>query len=290
MSTTERPSFNALVLAGGRGTRLGGEGKAEIELHGRRLVDRVVAAARRTGARRVVVVGPESAGTQADAVIRENPPFAGPLAGIAAGLSELAGSGHAEWTMVLACDLQRPVAVASVLLKSFGQRAADGLLLVDAEGHTQWLAGIYRTSALASICKELGRDLVNAPVRRALNQLQLARVPVDDEISSDIDTPQALESARLNGRTAMAQHLPPEALNDWLEAATKELGLDSSEVDIATVLDVAKHVAHEVARPAAPLSTFLLGLAMGSSKGELSGLSEQLIERAHRWADDHPEG
>ena len=290
MSAAQHPGFNALVLAGGRGTRLGGEAKAEIQLHGQRLVDRVVAAARRTGARRVVVVGPESAGTQADAVIRENPPFAGPLAGITAGLAELAGSGHTEWTMVLACDLQRPVAVASVLLKSFGQRAADGLLLVDAEGHTQWLAGIYRTSALASICKELGRDLVNAPVRRALNQLQLARVPVDDEISSDIDTPQALESARLNGRTAMAQHLPPEALNDWLEAATKELGLDSSEVDIATVLDVAKHVAHEVARPAAPLSTFLLGLAMGSSKGELSGLSEQLIERAHRWADDHPEG
>ncbi|MFJ2352657.1 NTP transferase domain-containing protein [Glutamicibacter sp. NPDC087673] len=290
MSTRQLANFNALVLAGGRGSRLGGEGKAEIELHGQRLVDRVVAAARTTGALRVVVVGPDSAGAKADSVLREDPPFAGPLAGIAAGLAELAASAGSEWTMVLACDLQRPVAVATALINDFGQRAADGLLLVDAQGHTQWLAGIYRTSALASVCAELGGNLVNAPVRRALNQLQLARVPVDDETSSDIDTPQALESARQNGRKAMAQHLPPEALNDWLEAAAKELGLDSGEVDIATVLDAAKHVSHEVARPAAPLSTFLLGLALGSGKGDLPGLSEQLVSRAHRWADEHPEG
>ncbi|MGV2952419.1 NTP transferase domain-containing protein [Glutamicibacter sp. AGC46] len=290
MSTRQLANFNALVLAGGRGSRLGGEGKAEIELHGQRLVDRVVAAARTTGALRVVVVGPDSAGAKADSVLREDPPFAGPLAGIAAGLAELAASAGSEWTMVLACDLHRPVAVATALINDFGQRAADGLLLVDAQGHTQWLAGIYRTSALASVCAELGGNLVNAPVRRALNQLQLARVPVDDETSSDIDTPQALESARQNGRKAMAQHLPPEALNDWLEAAAKELGLDSGEVDIATVLDAAKHVAHEVARPAAPLSTFLLGLALGSGKGDLPGLSEQLVSRAHRWADEHPEG
>ncbi|MGJ3404078.1 NTP transferase domain-containing protein [Glutamicibacter sp. Je.9.36] len=290
MSTRQLANFNALVLAGGRGSRLGGEGKAEILLHGQRLVDRVVAAARTTGALRIVVVGPDSAGTKADSVLREDPPFAGPLAGIAAGLAELAASAGSDWTMVLACDLQRPVAVATALINGFGQRAADGLLLVDAQDHTQWLAGIYRTSALASVCAELGGNLVNAPVRRALNQLQLARVPVDDETSSDIDTPQALESARQNERKAMAQHLPPEALNDWLEVAAKELGLDSGEVDIATVLDAAKHVAHEVARPAAPLSTFLLGLALGSGKGDLSGLSEQLVSRAHRWADEHPEG
>lgn len=280
--------FNALVLAGGRGTRLGGAGKAELELHGQRLVDRAVAASRKAGAQRVVVVGPETAGSQADAVVREDPPFAGPLAGIAAGLAQLHGDVDREWVMVLACDLQRPVAVASALVENFARRAPDGLLLVDGQGHTQWLAGIYRYGALVSACEALGDGLANAPVRKALNQLHLALVPVDDETSSDIDTPQALESARQNERTRMAQHLPPEALNEWLEAAAKELGLDSGEVDIATVLDAAKHVAHEVARPAAPLSTFLLGLAMGSGKGDLAGLSDQLVSRAHRWADEHP--
>ena len=87
----------------------------------------------------------------------------------------------------------------------------------------------------------------------------------------------------------MAVHLPPEALNEWLEAATAELGLDAAEIDIATVLDVAKHVAHEVARPAAPLSTFLLGVALGSAKGDLSSLAQQLVSLAHQWSDDHPD-
>lgn len=289
MSASKVIGFDALVLAGGRGARVGGAGKAELQLHGQRLVDRVVAATRKAGAARVVVVGPDTAGTKADAVVREDPPFAGPLAGIAAGLKELSGETASKWTMVLACDLQRPVAVATALTKNFEQRDTDGLLLVDAHGHTQWLAGIYRTAALALVCEGLGEKLINAPVRRALHQLRLAQVAVDDETSSDIDTPQALESARHNERTRMTQHLPPEALNEWLEAAAKELGLDSGEVDIATVLDVAKHVAHEVARPAAPLSTFLLGLAMGSGKGDLAGLSEQLVSRAHRWADENPE-
>lgn len=89
----------------------------------------------------------------------------------------------------------------------------------------------------------------------------------------------------------MAQHLPPEALNPWLEAAAVELGLDPAEVPIATLLGVAKHVAHNVARPAAPLSTFLLGLALGRAEPgtELSALADKLNVRAARWAAE-PEG
>lgn len=87
----------------------------------------------------------------------------------------------------------------------------------------------------------------------------------------------------------MGQYLPPEALEAWLDAASKTLELDPEQVDIKVVLDVAKHVAHEVARPAAPLSTFLLGLAVGSGNGELAEQAAVLIERAHRWADEHPE-
>ena len=89
----------------------------------------------------------------------------------------------------------------------------------------------------------------------------------------------------------MAQHLPPEALDEWLSAAAAELGLDENEVDIATILDVAKHVAHDVARPAAPLSTFLLGLALGreGEQGSLAALAGQLTERAHRWEQENPQ-
>lgn len=87
----------------------------------------------------------------------------------------------------------------------------------------------------------------------------------------------------------MAQHLPPEALDAWLQAAAAELGLDAAEVDIATILNVAKDVAHGVARPAAPLSTFLLGLAVGRASGEeLTPFAATLSALAEGW-DPAPE-
>lgn len=90
----------------------------------------------------------------------------------------------------------------------------------------------------------------------------------------------------------MAVHLPPEALDEWLIAAAQELGLEPGEVSIPIVLDVAKHVAHGVARPAAPLSTFLMGLALGRASaeraelepGELKRVADLLSARAERWA------
>ena len=188
--------FDALILAGGRGTRLGGVNKPELLLHGQRLVDRVIHAARDAGAVRVVVAGEKASGALADTVLRENPPFAGPLAGIAAGI----GAVQSPWCLVLACDLEHPEAVVQVLLDNLDHRASDGLVLRDAHGYTQWLAGFYRTASVARVCAELGDRLVNAPVRAALGQLDLADLPVDDETTNDIDTLQALERARRDER------------------------------------------------------------------------------------------
>ena len=51
-------------------------------------------------------------------------------------------------------------------------------------------------------------------------------------------------------------------LEDWLDDACQALGLPSG-VDQDLLLDLARDVAHGVARPAAPLTTYLLGLAVG---------------------------
>lgn len=58
------------------------------------------------------------------------------------------------------------------------------------------------------------------------------------------------------------RHLPPEALDGWLEQISQLLGIEE-EIDVAAVLDLTRDVAHDVARPAAPLTTFALGLALG---------------------------
>lgn len=190
------PAFDALILAGGRGTRLGGANKPGLMLHGQRLVDRVIQASRQAGAARVLVIGDQSAGTLADGVLREDPPFAGPLAGIAAGIAQVSS----PWCLILACDLQHPDAVIRALLGHLDRLGADGVVLRDAQGYTQWLAGFYRTQAVAQACAELGDRLINAPARTALGQLDLAELPVDDETTNDIDTPQALERARHDER------------------------------------------------------------------------------------------
>lgn len=51
-------------------------------------------------------------------------------------------------------------------------------------------------------------------------------------------------------------------LDDWLDRVSAELGVPG--VDRTLMLDLARDVAHGVARPAAPLTTYLLGLAVGA--------------------------
>ncbi len=52
-------------------------------------------------------------------------------------------------------------------------------------------------------------------------------------------------------------------LDAWVAAAAAELGLEPGEVRAKLVLDVARDVAHQVLRPGAPVTTYLLGLAVG---------------------------
>ncbi len=54
-------------------------------------------------------------------------------------------------------------------------------------------------------------------------------------------------------------------LEEWTAAVVTALELDPQDVDRDLVLDLARDVAHGVARPAAPLTAFLVGLAAGRS-------------------------
>ncbi|HST66981.1 MAG TPA: DUF6457 domain-containing protein [Mycobacteriales bacterium] len=64
-------------------------------------------------------------------------------------------------------------------------------------------------------------------------------------------------------------------LEDWTAAVVAELGI-ADLVDERTrdlVLDMTKDVAHGVARPAAPLTAYLMGLAVGRA-GSAAGAPE----------------
>jgi hypothetical protein len=68
-------------------------------------------------------------------------------------------------------------------------------------------------------------------------------------------------------------------MDEWIKTACRELGLDPSEIDRDLILDLARDVAHGVARPAAPLTAYLLGLAVGRG-GNPETLSQRLSELA----------
>lgn len=51
-------------------------------------------------------------------------------------------------------------------------------------------------------------------------------------------------------------------LEDWAATAAAELGLPDGP-DLRLLLDLSKQVAHGVVRPAAPVTTYLLGVAVG---------------------------
>jgi len=52
-------------------------------------------------------------------------------------------------------------------------------------------------------------------------------------------------------------------MDQWTAAVCADLGLDPSDADLRAVLDLTRDVAHGVARPAAPLTAYLVGVAVG---------------------------
>nr|WP_240506310.1 DUF6457 domain-containing protein [Thermoactinospora rubra] len=71
-------------------------------------------------------------------------------------------------------------------------------------------------------------------------------------------------------------------LTEWTALVCKELGLDPSAVDRDAILELTKEVAHGVARPAAPLTAYLLGLAEGSGTAPADAVA-RLTTLARNW-------
>ncbi|KAB2348902.1 molybdenum cofactor guanylyltransferase [Actinomadura rudentiformis] len=135
--------FDAVVLAGGQARRMGGADKPGERVGGRALIARVADAA--GAARRLVIVGPPRPEPERAVFVREEPPGAGPVPALRAGLSEVS----APWVALLAGDLPflRTDDVA-LLLAAARDANADGAVLLDDGGREQWLAGCWRTEGL----------------------------------------------------------------------------------------------------------------------------------------------
>lgn len=206
--TSGVPAHDALILSGGRSSRLGGEPKALLRAGGTTLLARTVEAA--AGAGQLAVVGPEeylrAAGLAPGQClsVREDPPYSGPAAAIGAGLDALdrAGAG-APWLLVLACDMPGIAAAVDALLKAAGSPGTPPgtSLLACAEGRAQPLAGLHDAAALRAAVREQREagGLENLSVFKLLARVQRREVPVPAGSTSDVDT---WEDARRAGAVA----------------------------------------------------------------------------------------
>lgn len=80
---------------------------------------------------------------------------------------------------------------------------------------------------------------------------------------------------------------PQQRWGDWVREACAVVGADPALVDIVEIHHLSKEVAHRLERPLAPVSTFILGLALGAAQGRASAdggaengpSSERMLER-----------
>ena len=184
--------FDAIVLAGGRSSRLDSAPKAEFTVDGVTLLDRTLAAV--GGARRIVVVGPEPGRPLPDAVL---------LAAIAAGLDALreglvspdgAAAVDAEpgdATLVLACDMPQVHLAVGALEKGLAAHPdADGVIAVDSDGREQPLAACYRTRAIVEAVarRRAAGPLDGMRVFGLIDDLDLRPIVVPTGTTSDVDS------------------------------------------------------------------------------------------------------
>jgi molybdopterin-guanine dinucleotide biosynthesis protein A len=259
MSSGSSPiEWTVLVLAGGRGSRLGNDDKAAITIGGRSALDHLLSSL--PDRVPVVVAGPELPTVRPVDFRRERPIHGGPVAGIASGLQAVG----TPVTVLLGVDMPWAGRLVQRLIAEFVTCDGAALVPVDGSGFRQPLCAVVRTEAMRSALRELG-DPAGRSLRELMSHLDVRERRLEAAEMrwvDDIDSPEDLRRARMArppSRTAAPQGTEP--LITWINAACRELSLDAG-VPVDVILDLARMTAHRVGRPAAPVTTFLLGEAV----------------------------
>jgi molybdopterin-guanine dinucleotide biosynthesis protein A len=184
------PPYTAVVLAGGRAARLGGQDKPQLDVGGRTMLATVLHAV--ADASRRVVVGPRQPAPADVLQVREKPPGGGPVAALRAGLAEVS----TDVVAVLAADL--PFLTGALVTELRSRLTGDGVLVVDDTGRDQYLLSVWRTTVLRAT---LGAPSGPTSLRKVLAPLAVRRLrPVVEPGTpppwTDCDTPADLARAR----------------------------------------------------------------------------------------------
>lgn len=81
-------------------------------------------------------------------------------------------------------------------------------------------------------------------------------------------------------------------MEQWVQELCEVLDVPRDAVDIGALLDLARDAAHHVERPAAPVTTYLVGFAAARRGGDaatIADLTRRSGELARRWGTVAPE-
>ena len=190
-----------IVLCGGTSRRMAGLDKTRELLAGTTVLDHLLNGLPPSWA--VVCVGDERATTRSVQWCRESPAGGGPVAGIAAGLDHVANfeDEHrqrdkvAEICVVVGGDMPFAAAALPALVDALNARPGlDAVLASDLDGRTQPLLAAYRSEALRAA---LPREPGGARLMAVVESLRIETMACEARTTLDVDTPEALEKARL---------------------------------------------------------------------------------------------
>lgn len=188
--------FACLIVAGGRSSRMG-EDKITATVGADRVLDRVLAACAPAP---VTVAGPPHLAAVLPAggvLVREDPPFGGPVAGLRAAVAALPQG--VPVVAVLAGDQPFVDAAALAELRAAltAEPGADAAAYVTDDGVLQFLCSVWRAPALRAQLAS-ARDSMRSVYAGA----RVVQVPDQRAVSADIDTPEDLATARERITTA----------------------------------------------------------------------------------------
>jgi molybdenum cofactor guanylyltransferase len=198
-TVTHRPPITAVILAGGRATRMGGEDKGLVELAGRPMIAHVLAALA-PQVERVIINANRNLERYADfgwpVVSDEDSSFLGPLAGLAAGLRA------AQTPLVLTAPCDSPLVAADLVARLYSAlEDEDAEIAVPFDGERlQPVFALVKAELADSLAAYLAGG--DRKIDRWFAQHRLARVDFSDRPENFVNVNDPDERAAVEARLA----------------------------------------------------------------------------------------
>src|SRR5690625_173283 len=262
----DQQPVHAVILTGGRSSRMGGRHKPGILVGGRSVIDRTITSLWDAAPGAEVLIAGTNDGLSPElhsrvTVVREDPPFAGPVAGVAAAVDELAGTRGV--VLLLGGDLPFLSARTMTKLIETAGRGAAVVSCVDETGHLQYLCSAWRADVLRTQVADIGEP-AGVPLRALFSGLEPELIDCDPNELRDIDTPEDLARAVTTSDGRPVPEMLLRALERVGTQTRRDAALVLSPQETVEILEFARAVKHvpSVANPV--VAAFIAGQLAGS--------------------------